>query len=160
MRDREKIDKTFAHMHTMGTPYWLVSFLEGTRQTPEKYASSVTYAKKKDLPVLKHLLLPRTKGFVATVQSLRNDRCKALYDLTIAYAGDKPGLFTHTDNCNVYLHVRRYELNELPTTEQDLHDFCLKLWVQKDELLDHFAAHGAFPGSVLDLPAAFVPSSW
>lgn len=36
---------------------------EGTRFTKEKYEESVKIAKEKGLPVLKHHLLPRSKGF-------------------------------------------------------------------------------------------------
>lgn len=38
-------------------------FCEGTRYTKEKYEESAKISKEKGLPVLKHHLLPRTKGF-------------------------------------------------------------------------------------------------
>lgn len=39
-------------------------FPEGTRFTQEKYEASMEVAREKGLPLLKHHLLPRTKGFV------------------------------------------------------------------------------------------------
>ncbi len=38
-------------------------FCEGTRFTEEKHKRAVEIAKEKGYPVLKHHLLPRTKGF-------------------------------------------------------------------------------------------------
>jgi lysophosphatidic acid acyltransferase/lysophosphatidylinositol acyltransferase len=41
----------------------LLLFPEGTRFTPEKHAAAVEFARSKGLPVFKHLLVPRAKGF-------------------------------------------------------------------------------------------------
>ncbi len=38
-------------------------FCEGTRFTEQKHEESMRIAKEKGLPILKHHLLPRTKGF-------------------------------------------------------------------------------------------------
>ena len=49
----------------------LLLFCEGTRFTREKHARSVEFARKNGLPELKHHLLPRTKGFVHSVNGLK-----------------------------------------------------------------------------------------
>lgn len=46
-------------------------YCEGTRFTPKKHQVSMEVAESKGLPTLKYHLLPRTKGFWVTVQSLR-----------------------------------------------------------------------------------------
>lgn len=46
-------------------------FCEGTRMTPKKHQVSMQVAESKGLPKLKYHLLPRTKGFWVTAQSLR-----------------------------------------------------------------------------------------
>lgn len=51
------------------------------------------FAKKRDLPQLEHLLIPRVKGFAQAVQSLR-DRLDAVYDLTIYYSEPPGNLWT------------------------------------------------------------------
>jgi lysophosphatidic acid acyltransferase/lysophosphatidylinositol acyltransferase len=38
-------------------------FCEGTRFTKSKHETGIKIAKEKGLPILKHHLLPRTKGF-------------------------------------------------------------------------------------------------
>ena len=44
---------------------------EGTRFTQEKHAASVEIAKQKGLPILKHHLLPRTKGFTLVASQIK-----------------------------------------------------------------------------------------
>lgn len=46
-------------------------YCEGTRFTPKKHQVSMQVAESKGLSKLKYHLLPRTKGFWVTVQSLR-----------------------------------------------------------------------------------------
>jgi hypothetical protein len=60
--DVEKINKTFYNLKTRKLPFWLASHIEGTRLVPEKIRQSQEYAKKNDLPVTNHVLLPRKKG--------------------------------------------------------------------------------------------------
>ena len=50
----------------------IVNFCEGTRFTNEKHAVSIEIAKSKGLPLLKHHLLPRTKGFTLLTTIARN----------------------------------------------------------------------------------------
>lgn len=96
----------------------------------------------------KHLLYPRTKGFVATVQNLRRaPHVKAVYDVTIAYAhGSKfmsPPSFVQTvSHSNIsaswkmYVHVTRYDLSSLPTSSDDLAQWLEDRWIEKGERLE------------------------
>ena len=54
-------------------------FCEGTRFTETKHAASMEVAKKKGLPLLKHHLLPRTKGFVHSVHGLKGKGTSRLH---------------------------------------------------------------------------------
>lgn len=64
----------------------LISFSEATRFSPRKYQESLAWCKKTDRPHPMHLLYPRTKGFITTVQHLREaPHIKAVYDVTILY---------------------------------------------------------------------------
>ena len=46
-------------------------FCEGTRFNKEKHEASMEVAKKKGLPILKHHLLPRTRGFYLIASQLK-----------------------------------------------------------------------------------------
>ena len=48
----------------------LCLFAEGTRFTEEKHAQSVEFARSRGLPILKHHLFPRTKGFCFLMKEL------------------------------------------------------------------------------------------
>ena len=55
----------------------ILNFCEGTRFTDEKHAASMEIAKSKGLPLLKHHLLPRTKGFTLLTSIAKN---KSIFD--------------------------------------------------------------------------------
>jgi lysophosphatidic acid acyltransferase/lysophosphatidylinositol acyltransferase len=52
-------------------PFTITLFCEGTRFTKEKHEASMEVAKQKGLPLLKHHLLPRTKGFFLVASQLK-----------------------------------------------------------------------------------------
>lgn len=49
----------------------LLLFCEGTRLTKEKYEASVKFSQEKGLPVMKHHLQPRTKGFALCLERMK-----------------------------------------------------------------------------------------
>ena len=56
----------------------LLLFCEGTRFTADKHKTSMAVAKEKGLPLLKHHLLPRTRGFVHSMHGLKGKgQCEA-----------------------------------------------------------------------------------
>jgi lysophosphatidic acid acyltransferase/lysophosphatidylinositol acyltransferase len=60
----------------------LVLFPEGTRFTQTKYEESMKVAREKGLPELKRHLLPRTRGFIASIPYLR-EKVPAIYDVVV-----------------------------------------------------------------------------
>jgi lysophosphatidic acid acyltransferase/lysophosphatidylinositol acyltransferase len=150
------IEETFKNLRTTGLPFWMLSHVEGTRINLQKLAESQDYAKKNDLPILEYSLLPRTKGFVATVQGLR-DKLDAVYDVTILYQNKKtgktegvkgPNLFEailRKASSNAHIHVRRYPIQSLPKDDLQLSKWCLDRWKEKDQLIKDFQKSGHFP---------------
>lgn len=144
--DRASIEQTFERIVQDRVPLWLVSFVEGTRVSPEKIKASHVYAQKNGLPAFEHVLLPRTKGFVATVHGLRS-HIDAIYDVTIGYVDGVPSLWQYVQGFApvAHLHVRRYPVDTLPSTDDELSAWLMDRWREKDELLKHYYEHGAFP---------------
>eukprot|EP01089_Gocevia_fonbrunei_P000044 TRINITY_DN10021_c0_g1_i1.p1 TRINITY_DN10021_c0_g1~~TRINITY_DN10021_c0_g1_i1.p1 ORF type:complete len:241 (+),score=35.45 TRINITY_DN10021_c0_g1_i1:2-724(+) len=127
---------------------WLFFFPEGTDFTPKKHADSLEYAKKEGVPSYNHLLIPRSNGFITCVSVMRPN-LEAVYDLTIAYADEitptfKTGLLGIAPK-QAHVHIRRFEINEMPEDQQDLKLWLQKCYKEKDELLDHFAKNKSFP---------------
>lgn len=105
-------------------PVYLVSYLEGSRICPSKVQRSKIYAREQGLPELDYVLLPRSKGFVATVKSLQNSKVKYIYDLTLAYFhrtkgfGATPSLWEiltgRIEDYHFHLHMDRIPTSSLP----------------------------------------------
>jgi lysocardiolipin and lysophospholipid acyltransferase len=168
MRDQASIRRTFQVLRTRKLPFWLVSFLEGTRASSEKILESQKFCEERNLPILKHMLFPRTKGFVATIQGLR-DSTDSVLDITFACDGGR--VPTVVDLAmrrmpDFHVHVRRYPVKyvlsfsyaseanfsnlltyhrEIPTDEEDITQWIIKRFVEKDELLSYFHKNGKFP---------------
>lgn len=144
--DRERIRKTFETLVRERIPVWLVSFAEGTRSTPEKLQASAEWAAEQGLEATRHVLIPRSKGFVATVQGL-GDHLDAVYDVTIGYVDGVPTLWQYITGSvqRIHVHVRRFPIESLPRLEHELRDWLIGCYREKDLLLEHFYSTGAFP---------------
>ena len=98
----------------------------------------------------KNLLYPRTKGFIATAQKLRKaPQVKAVYDLTIAYQQhDKfrqaPSMWdsltlpnlTDTHGYKFHIHAKRFPIETLPETDDELAKWLELRWIEKGEWLE------------------------
>jgi len=145
--DRERLERTFRRLVGSRLPMWVISFSEGTRLTAAKLARAREYARDRRLAVPTHVLVPRTKGFVASVQRLRG-QVDAVYDVTIGYVGGVPSLWQYIRGFAsvAHLHVRRYPLTELAESPEALASWLHERFHEKDQLLDWFYSHGSFPG--------------
>jgi 1-acyl-sn-glycerol-3-phosphate acyltransferase len=144
--DKDYIHGVFKNLLKYDVPLWLMTFAEGTRVRPEKIVRSQEYAEKQGLPRLKHVLIPRTKGFVASVQSLRG-HVDAVYDLTIGYVGGVPTLWQWIKGYvrKVHLDVRRYAIDAMPEDGNALSTWLIERYQEKDLLLDYYYQNSAFP---------------
>ncbi|KAM7193475.1 acyltransferase [Naviculisporaceae sp. PSN 640] len=150
VKDQAELERVFKGITKRKWPTWLVAFSEATRFTPEKYEQSVKYCEKHNKPQPLHLLYPRVKGFVSTVQHLRKSpHVKAVYDMTIAYQKGKqwhlaPNIWetlscarlTEERGYKFHVHARRYELKDLPGDDEGLAQWLVERWVEKGEWLE------------------------
>ena len=145
--DAASIEQTFSRILRDQVPLWLVTFPEGTRLKPNKLTASQDYAAKNGLPTLQHVLLPRTKGFVASVAGLRK-HLDAVYDVTIAYEKGVPTLWQYVKGLApvAHLHLHRVPMDELPEEDEALAAWLMERFEQKDRLLEGFYRDGVFPG--------------
>jgi 1-acyl-sn-glycerol-3-phosphate acyltransferase len=144
--DREKIRRTFNRLVSDRVPIHLVSFAEGTRLTLAKLEAAQDYARLQGLDVPRHTLIPRSKGFSASVEGLRS-HLDAVYDLTIAYERGVPTLRQFIEGFveRIHIHVRRFPIGELPTSVDELRQWLFTRWQEKDALLEHYYETGSFP---------------
>lgn len=131
-------------------PLWLAIFPEGTDFTEQKCNRSQKYAAEHGLPILKHVLLPKTKGFFACVEELRNS-LDAVYDVTIGYKPRCPLILDNVFGLNpseVHIHIRRLSLNDIPKSEDKVGTWLIDAFCLKDKLLSEFYSTGHFPNEV------------
>lgn len=147
--DQTRVMSTFRHILQHRIPIWLMIFAEGTRVTPKKLAASRAYALSRGLQPFDHLLVPRTKGFAASVQGLRG-HVTAVYDVTIGYVTGVPSIWQHILGYAriVHIHVRRAPIESLPADEPALSEWLIARFHEKDRLLEEFYRTGTFPDDV------------
>ncbi len=145
--DKAGIKRVFKGLREGKVPAWIVSFAEGTRFTPAKQKRSVEFAKKRGRPELRHVLLPRTKGVIATLEGL-GDHTHAVYNITIGYHGPVPTLVQYYVGRapEVSLHISRTLLADLPATNDERTDWLFEQYQLKDSLLEQHRTSGQMPG--------------
>ncbi|KAG1661203.1 1-acyl-sn-glycerol-3-phosphate acyltransferase gamma [Nymphon striatum] len=148
-KDCQNLKQNLQELYSYVDNVWVLIFCEGTRFTKEKHEASLKFAEERGLPLLKHHLLPRTKGFVFSVTNLKG-KFPALYDVTIGFS---PKFAEPTMKNLLYgrkmqadLYARRIPLEDIPTeTEEACAKYLYKLYEEKDELLDTYFKTGKFP---------------
>ncbi|KAF5745690.1 1-acyl-sn-glycerol-3-phosphate acyltransferase 5 isoform X1 [Tripterygium wilfordii] len=131
---------------------WLALFPEGTDFTEQKCLRSQKYAAENGLPILKNVLLPKTKGFCVCLEDLRGS-LDAVYDVTIGYKHRCP---TFLDNVfgvepsEVHIHVQRITLDKIPLSEEKAAAWLIERFQLKDQLLSDFSSQSQFPNQVTE----------
>lgn len=147
-KDKKSIPLQVAELADYPDPFWLLLYPEGTRFTKEKHKASLEFAKQNNLPELKHHLVPRTKGFIASLPPMRG-KVPAVYDvLTVFKEGDpvvpniKNLLKGKSTICHIY--VNRIPMEEVPESTEGQDKFLKDLFVVKDKMVDSFIKTGDF----------------
>ncbi|XP_015572804.2 probable 1-acyl-sn-glycerol-3-phosphate acyltransferase 4 isoform X1 [Ricinus communis] len=128
-------------------PLWLALFPEGTDFTEKKCLGSQKFAAEVGLPVLKNVLLPKTRGFCVCLEVLRGS-LDAVYDVSIAYKHQCPSFLDNVfglDPAEVHIHIRRIPVNDIPVSDSEAATWLMNTFQIKDELLSGFKTRGHFP---------------
>lgn len=147
-KDRETIDRQINCLCDHPDPMWLLLFPEGTRFTPAKHKASLEFAKQHNLEPLQHHLIPRTRGFIASLRSMRG-KVPALYDIELAFKEDAPNKPTITTllfgkPVTAHMYFKRILLDTLPEGEKELDLYLKDMFQRKDKLRDSFIKTGDF----------------
>lgn len=115
----------------------------------ESHAFAERVLQREDLK-FEHVLIPRTKGFLATVGqmcALPNPHITHIYDFTIGYgehhvAPNIIQIFTNPRafaGFKVYVHVKRFAISELPPThdKRALADWCYERFKEKEKMISN-----------------------
>ncbi|KAK9879772.1 hypothetical protein WA026_006837 [Henosepilachna vigintioctopunctata] len=155
-KDKENIHRQVSELSDYPDPMWLLLYPEGTRFTEEKHKASLEFSRKHNQPELKYHLLPRTKGFIASLPAMRG-KVSAIYDcLTVFKEEDpnKPSMINLLNGkpVNAHLYIRRIPLEEVPESEEGQDKFIKDLFVIKDKMKEGFLKHGDLFALVDNVP--------
>ena len=128
-------------------------FPEGAVMLKKWKEKSDNYCKENKLPIFEHLLYPRTTGFLFFMKEVRKyGGPKYIYDYTLFYEGwgtPSPAFVDpfkpSSSERAVHIHTKIFNIDELPTSDEELIKWLENLYAEKDDLLKYFKAHGTFP---------------
>jgi len=152
-KDQKAIIQKLSEVSTVyPRPWWVGIYPEGTRITPKKKAESLQFAAERGLPQLHNILLPRTKGFTFLVSSLRSS-LDSIVDCTCAYLHSDllphhPFVHGRFLTLAVSILLRRFDISEVPEKEKEQGEWLMKMFKEKDQLLQEWKDKGKFPGKV------------
>ena len=130
-------------------PVWVLLFPEGTRYTPEKYQAGKEFSESRNLPVLKHCLVPRSKGWSFTVANLESKSIPWVYDVTLFCEADPPPTLTSVllgKSAKAHMYIRKFKLEDIPKDEESSAAWLQRLFITKDDLLEKVKSTGSFDG--------------
>ncbi|ORX51053.1 hypothetical protein BCR36DRAFT_288947, partial [Piromyces finnis] len=144
--DKKMIDKAFKGIKDDKEPVWIITYLEGTRFTEEKLIQSHEFAKERNLPIFKNVLIPRVKGFSASINSFKDSHVKYVYDFTLAYRHKEKGfgvlpsiatiLSSDLSDYQFHIHIRRFPIESIPTDDEGIYQWAINLYQEKDNFLE------------------------
>lgn len=159
-KDKTSLMDQLKNIATYHFPTVTLIFCEGTRYTKEKYEKSRAFAKEKGLPVLKHHLLPRTKGFNLCIEAYKGI-VPVIYDCTIAYQDDaQPSTYDLIcgKKFDFHFYCRELPLDKVPIdSEGATADYIHEMYQQKDRAYEYFLQHNTFTGYDSSRPRQFLP---
>lgn len=135
--------------NALDLPVQVLLFPGGGDLTLKSKSRSDEYADKKGLPHYNYVLQPHLRGFLYTLHILRSHKLEAIVDITVAYPDALPKteveFFKGRVPYEVCYYVRRYSLNSLPTSDEQLSEWLRQLWTDKEERLKYFYSNRKFP---------------
>ncbi|EFX76870.1 1-acyl-sn-glycerol-3-phosphate acyltransferase gamma-like [Daphnia pulex] len=153
-KDKSTMDLFVKNLIEYPDPVWLLFFPEGTRFTKDKHNVSMEFAAKKGLPHLNNLLIPRTRGFFAITQQLKQN-FDAVYSCTLCF-NTKLGAFPSL--LNVFLgrpvfgevFLERVPFQDIPSEINQSAEWLLNNFEKRDKLMDAYEKNGVFPTSLAE----------
>lgn len=145
-KDKKVIDEAFSSFLRYPSSVCIMMPAEGTRFTREKHETSMDFAKKNNIALLKHHLIPRARGFLSCVPALKeNSEIISVLNMQIVFdpkAINEPKLINIIRGKPVTAHVYLDIVpnNEITATNESL----MKVYQQKDALHDSFLKYGNF----------------
>jgi len=156
-------------------PFWLGIYPEGTRFSEKKMAEAQSFAKKRNeerkgeegftpLPILKHTLLPRPKGFIFFAQHKGLRAClDSVHDITVGSYGGDPKLTQFLGSGGfrtkaLHIYIKKQPISSLPTEKEELEKWIYACFVEKDKRLAYLKQNGRYPPEDIPRIPSYAPN--
>lgn len=146
-RDRENVVRRLQGFKKVGAPIWVNLYPEGTRIKPSKLLAAQEFARSQNIPIPHYVLIPRVKGFLATVEGLEG-HVHAIYDLTIAYPAGRPTTLWEllsAQGRSAKVEIKRYPIQDLPRDPEARSQWLMQLYRDKEQQMERLIR--SFPSS-------------
>lgn len=144
-KDKVIIERQLDQIFDYPSPVALLLNAEGTRFTETKHEASVKFAQERGMTVLQHHLIPRTKGFTASLAVLKK-KCGSILDVQILFdeAKTAPTLANVINGRPItgHIYLRRIPMSEVPDDEEAAAKWLHELFARKDKLAASFHKTG------------------
>jgi 1-acyl-sn-glycerol-3-phosphate acyltransferase len=164
--DRSQLEKGLCNLISYPKPFWFIIFPEGTRFNKARMEENQRWSRENGRKPLSHVLWPRAKAFLMTVESL-GKTIDACYDATLAFERDVSffDMLRGRGNTVVHFHVKRYSMAKLHAMSADaLTAWLDERWVEKEALLEKFARDRSYGlpevKSEKPMPSGRVVAAW
>ncbi|CAM4743786.1 unnamed protein product [Rotaria magnacalcarata] len=153
-KDQETMKNISGYYKSCQSPLSILIFPEGTNLTEQTKIKSNEYAAKQTSfnASYEYCLHPRLNGFKFLLNSMRSEEIlDAIDDVTIGYEGAIPEaeidlLKGHIPSI-IHFHVKRYDLDTLPRTDEEIGEWLQSRWEQKENHLKEFYNKNQFDSS-------------
>lgn len=145
--DQPKMTAMLKQSQQFPYPISFILFCEGTRFSKEVQTKRLQYAHSKGLPELQYHLIPKTKAFSSMVLGMKEGaNLPSLFDVEFAFPFGEPSVMSVLEgrSSEIHVHIRRIPMSEMPSSEEDLDNYCHRLYQEKDQLLCEFYEKGRF----------------
>nr|KAG5699730.1 hypothetical protein BaRGS_022128 [Batillaria attramentaria] len=152
-QDQQRITRSLRYFARTQTRPQFLLFPEGTDLNPWGVEKSRAFAEKHGLPVYRHVLHPRTTGFVHFVKEMRqNKTLDSVLDVTIAYPRNltqsEVDLVLGKAPQEIHFLAQSFRASDLPdSSSEELEAWCRDIWRKKEATLETFYKDKAFPVS-------------
>ncbi|CAF0794310.1 unnamed protein product [Rotaria sordida] len=144
-KDQQTIKNLSGYYKSCQSPLSILIFPEGTNLTDETKIKSNDYAAKQNTfnRSYDYCLHPRLQGFTFLLNTMRSDEIlDTIDDVTIGYEGIIPEaeidlLKGHIPKA-VHFHVKRYNINDIPKTNDEIGQWLQNCWDEKENRLKEF----------------------
>lgn len=134
----------------------ILLFPEGTDLTAKSMERSDRWADTHGLPKYEFVLHPKTTGFVFLADTMRQYKhMDAIYDVSVGYprtlVQSEVDLVQGRIPEEIHFHFKRYDVSEIPESENDLKLWLVQKWKEKEDKLCQFYKDGFFKEGNLQL---------